>query len=1003
MTRKFVHPLTWVFAGLFSLAASLPFLTTTKARPGCYFFEAEMTSTSPGTSQLFYDVGRGSNEEDSVHLSLFAEAKPRLYRFPLPTGTCSMLRLDPSDHEGTFTITHARVVDQTGHVVREFAPADFVAYQQIAFLGEENGHVKAVTTPGAFDPIINITVGRPLKLPLSTLLIARVLAPVCVGIFLLTLLIGAVFTVGPAATGRRLVSWAQGHPVLALLATATVAVAVQCHPVLFFGKSFVSPNNAVFLLYDTFPTAPGYHDIDVEDARGSDVGAIMWAHLYAPQLQREALDHGELPLWNRYDLCGVPLLGQGQMMFGDPINWLTIAARGATWAWDARFLIMRVLFGFGVGLAVWLLARHLGAALLLSATIGFIGFFAFRLNHPAALSLCWAPWVLVSWCWLLEARTPRARNLSLLALFVAHGCMLTSGTIKEAYMSALCLDLAGGLLVLTAAESWRGRLVKLGAALFTGFVFILISAPQWMTFLDALKKSHTSYDVPAAAQLSPWLFIGFFEDLFYRQLRAGEPHYDPSSNFLVLFGLLWVFANLREACRQRRLVVLLVAAFLPFALVFGLLPAAWIVKVPFVANIIHIDNTFSCPLIVLTAVIAGFGVAAAIRGWREADWLARYAVFVLLLAGLAWLYFGSTQQTAKSPFFIGYIPGLFLVMLACPVGIWLAARRQQRGAVAAIAVGALVLLLWRHGQYLATPFDAYVVNPKVRVDVAAQSPATRFVNAQRREPARTVGVGYNLFPGYNQALDWESIYGVEALRNRHLDELAEATPMKKIRDWVGGPPVQDDIKGALPMQDLLNVKYYLGPHLASARELPGRRFLTGLDLDVYESPTAWPRAFFTNTLATYAAPADFVQLTMKEGARPFAAVQERDLPHLPAQASFLPKNLAARASVPASGYRLTPNSTSFDVAANTPGVIVLSETYYPGDFQVEINDRAVTYFRVNHLFKGIYVDQPGLYHVTFRYWPERLTLALWLAAAGMVLALAAFAGDWYLQRRATPA
>jgi hypothetical protein len=992
-----------VFAGLFSLAASLPFLTTIKARPGCYFFEAEMTATTPGMVQLFYDVGRGSNEGDSVHLPLLASAELRLYRFPLPTGTCSMLRLDPSDREGTFTIAHARVVDQAGGVVREFPPDDFVAYQQIATLAGENGHLKVVTTPGAFDPILTLKLARPLKLPLSVLLVVRLLAPVCGGIFAATLLIGAVFTAGPATAARRLVAWAEGHPVQALFATALVAVAVQCHPVLFFGRSFVSPNNAVFLLYDTFPTAPGYRDIDVEDARGSDVGAMMWAHLYAPQVQREALDQGEFPLWNRYDLCGVPLLGQGQLMFGDPFNWLTIAARGATWAWDARFLAMRVLFCFGIGLAVWLLARHLAAALLLTATIGFIGFFAFRLNHPAALSLCWSPWVLVAWCWLLEARTPRARNLSLLALFAAHGCMMTSGTIKEAYMLTLCLDLTGALLVLTAVETWRRRLGKLGAALVAGVVFLLVSAPQWMTFLDALKKSHTSYDVPAAAQLSPWLFIGFFEDLFYRQLRVDEPHYDPSSNFVVLFGLLWVLVNLREIGRQRRLAVVLGAALLPFGLVFGVIPSSWIVKVPFVANIIHIDNTFSCPLLVLTAVIAGFGLALAIRGWRDADWLPKYATFVLLLAGLAWLYFGSTQQIAKSPFFVGYIPGLFLAMLACPVGIRLAARRGQRGAVAAIGIGALALLLWRHGQYLSTSFDTYVVNPKIRVDVAATSPATRFVDARRQEPARTVGTGYILFPGYNQALDWESIYGVEALRNRDLDELATLTPMKKVFDWVGGPPVQDDIREALPMQDLLNVRYYLAPHLATPRELPGRRLLAALDLDVYESPTAWPRAFFTNALATYAAPADFVRLTLKEGARPFAAVQERDVPHLPAQAEFLSKNLATRTSVPASGYRLTANTTSFDVTASTPGVIVLSETYYPGDFQVEINDRPTTYFRVNHLFKGIYVDQPGIYHLTFRYWPEHFTLSLWLAAAGVVLALAAWLGDGYLRRRASPA
>ena len=998
--RKFVHPLALLFAGLFSLAASLPFLTTTKAQLGFYFFEAELTSTAPGMVQLFFDVGRGSTEADSSHLPLLVEKEPRLYRFPLPIGTCQTLRFDPTDHEGVVTIAKARIVDRAGRVVREFKSGDFRAAQQIASLTEENGRLKAVTTPGAFDPILEIKLSSPVKLALNWGLLVRMLVPIWIGILVATILVSLLFTAGPVEAGRRLAGWATAHPIRAIVCTAVVAVAVQCHPVLFFGKSFVSPNNAVYLLYDTFPTVPGYQSTDLEDARGADVGAMMWQHMYYPVVAREALfQHGELPLWNRYDLGGVPLLGQGQSMFGDPLNWLTIAAKSATWAWDLRFLLMRVLFAFGTGLAVWLLVRHLGAALLITLSIGFIGFFAFRLNHAAIFSVCWSPWILVGWCWLIEARTPRARNLSLLALIAAHGCIMTSGTIKEAYMMAACLDLTGLVLVLTAAETWRVRSGKLGAALMAGLVFVLLAAPQWIIFLDALKKSHTNYDVPSAAQLSPWMLIGFFEDLFYRQLRANESHYDPSSNFVILFGVLWALASLRSSCTNRRFTAVLCASLVPLAFVFGVVPVQWILNLPFLANISHIDNTFSCPLLVLTAVLAGFGLAAAIRRLREPGWMTSYGFFVLLLAVLAALYFGSTQQTAKSAFFHGYIPAIFLVVLTCPVGVWLAARQQHRGLLAVAVAGGLVLLLWRHSQYLSTPFDTYVLNPKVRVDLSAPSPAVTFVNTQLKEPSRTVGLGYILFPGFNQAYAWESIYGVDAVRNKYLDELAELTPMKKVLDWVGGPPVQDDIGAALPMHDLMNVRHYLVTHQAAARDLPGRRWLASLDLDVYESPTAWPRAFFTDTLASYTAPADFVRLTMAEGRRPFAALQEKDLPTLPNNAvKQLTRNLAARSSSPAYDYHLTTNATGFTVTANAPGVIVLSESYYPGDFEVKINGEATGYFRVNHAFKGVYVNRPGTYHVTFRYWPEHLTLALWLCLAGLVLGALALTADWYLRR-----
>lgn len=1001
---SFLRPRAWVVALLFAVAVSLPFFSTATTQREIFFFEITLSSNSTGTVQLFYNVGPGFNEHDSVSQSLNSSAKPAVFRFNLPAGTIHGFRFDPINREGTVTFSDAKIVDKYGAVLQRFDPAQFRAANQIARVTPKNGGWEMQSVPGASDPNFEIMLHQPLRLKIGPKYWIRAsLGAFFIAFFLVLAL--AALPVDRIAASRigRIVPWAREHPVKALLGTAIVAVALQCHPVLFFGKSFVSPNNAVYLLYNTFPTVPGYHSTEVEDARGADVGAMMWAHLYCPVIAREAVfRHGELPLWNRYDLCGVPLLGQGQSMFGEPLNWLTIAANGATWAWDARFLLMRVLFAFGTGLCVWRLTRHLGAALLLTGSVIFIGFFAFRYNHAAILSVCWAPWVLVAWCELLEARTALARNLSLIGLVAAHGCMMTSGTIKEAYMLAACLDLAGFLLIVLAAATWRERLAKLGAAALAGLVFILLAAPQWMIFLDALKKSRTNYDVPAAAQLAPWYVIGFFDDLFYRQLRPDETHFDPSANFVILFGVLWALVTLRRNFTDRRFIAVLLATLLPLALVFGVIPASWIVRLPFIANIIHIDNTFSCPLLVLMAVLAGFGLAAFIRQIREPGSIFEYGFFVLLLGGLAALYFGSTQQLPKSAFFHGYAAALFLVLLICPVAAWFAVRKKVKGLLIAIVTGGLVVLLWRHGQYLVTPFDTYVMNPQVRVDLNASSPAIALVRAQTKEPSRPAGIGYNLFSGYNQMLGWESIYGVEAVRNSYIDELANLTPMKKMVDWVGGPIAQDDIKDALPMQDLMNVRHYLTTHQPTPRELNGRRWLASLDLDVYESPTAWPRAFFTNTLATYQEPADFVRLTLTGDHRPFAAVQAKDLSRLPDALNQLPKNKAARTVTPASNYRLTTNTTGFTVAATEPGIVVLTESYYPGDFQVMLNDERVDYFRVNHAFKGIYLPRPGVYHVTFRYWPERLTRALWLCLAGVCLGTAALVLDWRLRRPPPP-
>ena len=96
---------------------------------------------------------------------------------------------------------------------------------------------------------------------------------------------------------------------------------------------------------------------------GADVGVLFWHHLPLSMAENRAvLRDGELPLWNRYDSAGSPLLGQGQSCFGDPLQVIPILADGAAWAWDVKYLLAKWLFAFGIGLCCWHSFRSLPAA-----------------------------------------------------------------------------------------------------------------------------------------------------------------------------------------------------------------------------------------------------------------------------------------------------------------------------------------------------------------------------------------------------------------------------------------------------------------------------------------------------------------------------------------------------------------------------------------------------------------------------------------------------------------
>ena len=429
-----------LLASLTALAVILPFATTAQERRDFYAFEVELTSDRDGQAQVFFDVGRGINEADSFHQALPARAAYAVYRFPLPTGTLQGLRFDPIDREGRLAIRHAQIVSRFGDVVHQFVPADFRPARQIASLTINGDTLSLDTDRGATDPITELRLARPLPLPLTNSLLLRTMVPVAAGVFLGFLALALAAT--PLATDGRIARirhWGEQRPLAWLAAAAAAGVALQCHPVVFFGRSFVSPDNAGFLLYDTFPTLPGYVSSGLEDAKGADVGATLYQHLYYPLEAHEALiNDGELPLWNRFNLAGVPLLGQGQSTIGELMSLLPFFARSAAWAWDAKFILAHWAYGLGIGLAVFRLTRHPGVSALLAATAGYVGFFAFRINHPAQFSVCLAPWVLLAWFWVADARGWRSLGVALVAWVLANWELLTSGTIKEAYMIQVC-------------------------------------------------------------------------------------------------------------------------------------------------------------------------------------------------------------------------------------------------------------------------------------------------------------------------------------------------------------------------------------------------------------------------------------------------------------------------------------------------------------------------------------------------------------------------------------
>ncbi len=1001
MMRSWIDLRAIGLAALLAFAAALPRITTSVELRDYFFFDATLTSTSVGSTQFFWDLGKGFTEFDSSRQPIRIEPKPVVYRFMMPMGRFKALRFDPIDGAGVFTLSHAQVVDLKGHVMKRFAPADLVPENGIIRATPRGDELEVVTDPASNDPVLSLRLKEPLVLEPGFRIWFRQGWPTALTVFLLGVLlslppIAARLSRLAAGIGAR----ARSRPTLTIMLVAALTVAIECHPVLFQGRSFVSPNNGGHMLYDGLPTLPGYDDPMSTNTGSSDTGALLFQHLYYPMVQRDALAAGELPLWNRYSLSGEPLLGQGQSMFGDPFNFLTIFADGAAWAWDVRFLLARWLLAAALGGIVWQLGRHLGAAALTTVGAGFLGFFSFRLVHPANFSVAYAPLILLAWTGLQVAPTPRRLAAWTVALMAANWVVFTSGTIKEAYMLLLGMNFAGVLLLFLRPETAGRRGFLFGTASAAGFGFILLSAPGWVSFLSAWHHSVTGYDIPQVNTL-PWTqVIGFFDDIFYRQTFKDENVVAPALNFLFFAGVLWWFVQPAAARTSRAGFALVLAGIPALLLAFGLVPAALILRLPFVGNIVHVGNTFSCVLLGLMAVLAGLGFGDA---WRQLGQPATRRVvfrYALAVAGVAALYFWTTRGQPKSPFFLGYATALLVAVVVLPLGLqWGSGPASPRGALWVVLLIGGPLLVWRHGQYASSQFDHYVFVPGPRVDLHAPSPAVALLAAQKKETGRIAGWDSNLYASYNTLLRWEGVYGVDAVRSRHYQELAEALELRRIWDW-DWPNREAQARDLVRKYDLYNVTHWLATHRDGSHPIDGLALVGQADLDVYASPTAWPRAFFTDRVTGYDTPADFARLLHDGDGRPFAAVQSSAAEGHPAALTLSPPG-AARTIRPAHDYQLAPNRTTFTVEAPAAGVAVLAETYYLDDFEVTVNGRPADYFRVNHTFKGVALPGPGTYEISFRYWPEHLTAALGAALAGLVLVAGGL--FWLARRPALPA
>lgn len=434
---------------------------------------------------------------------------------------------------------------------------------------------------------------------------------------------------------------------------------------------------------------------------------------------REAFWHGELPLWNPLNDCGIPFLAQWNTLTLYPLS-LVYLLLPLPWSFGLFCVGHLFLAGMGMYYLAWRwTASRLGAALA-GAVYGFNGLMWYGLMWPSMIAAAaWMPWVVLA----MQAAWRRGRQSVIVAGLAAAVQMLTGG-VEFIAQTWLFLGVLWLHELFARKVVWT-RLVIRGVV--PGFIAMTVAAAQLLPFQELLAQSQRStgfgHSDVAAMPLSGW--ANYLVPLFHfcRNVQGifvppklswtGSWYLGVGTVLLALWGAWKV--------RERRVWLLcgvavfgLVMALGKAGVVYGLLeravPLLGLIRFPVKFVLLA---TFTLPL------IAAFGLRSweqastgeQVRDWKGIKSLA--AVLLVLIAGIVWLAYASPlpKDDLRATVLSAATRGVFLALVVGFLGL----LRHGKTRAQRVLMMALVALTWAdvytHSSNLSPTVTAEALQP----------------------------------------------------------------------------------------------------------------------------------------------------------------------------------------------------------------------------------------------------------------------------------------------------
>jgi Bacterial membrane protein YfhO len=790
------------------------------------------------------------------------------------------------------------------------------------------------------------------------------------------------------------------------------------------------------------------------DYTGALDAEFAWSAYFVASIRK-----GEFPFWNPYQGLGQPLLANYVSGVLYPINWLHIVIPPA-W-WDLVFLLNTGLAAISVYLLCRVLLLSRPASLVAAVAVLTSGFIAaFLPVRSIVSSIVWYPFLLYA---IERAFREPAWKSATWSLFIGTYCLATAGHPEPALMilAAVCayvvlrklLDrgLSWSDIFWVVAPMFAGGLVA--APLWLNFADYLFQDGAAVPHTPDLGVTHFPWwSVPSLVfprLYGPLNTAGTFD-------RAGW-----FSAMVIALALAGVVALVRQRDPRRSgsVAVALITA-VTAAKLYGVPGINDVGRLPLLREFLF--DYGSGLLMIGICILCGVGFdylrrepSRNVVGWMLMLWLSLAGVLAAILVAIQKNDAILASASRAHHLVTAMCFGLFWA-IAAPLGLFIAAGAAtgRQAAMLFVTVAAIVLQGWasipsgtgRH--YLAanilaallftcvllirarsvrlsrkvalaapivvvaalsTTVSRYAPQLPSRYDPLVAAPYVNRLQTLSGTP-RVYALDGILFPNFGAALAIHSVTNIEnlvptqgaAFISTYLDPGAHPARFFGVNHvrYAGSPSAIDAFAQRKRYWDFIGVKYVLSHTadvLGSGVELEARPADSSADITWWVNASASPRAFLATDLLSVP--------DWQSGLARLADTQNlMQTVYLEASqantCSTVPSESPATEGPPGALVSLTATANSVDVRyrANTQGVLTLTDTFMRG-WRATLDGREVPVLRVDGVFRGVCIPEPGLHHVRFTYRPALWSWSLGLAIGGFLMVVSVETARHVAKRR----